>query len=75
MVMVFNDTFNNITVISLRPVLLVEKTTDLPQVTDTLYHKITGFKLTALVMIGTNCLGSYKFNYHTITTTTVPKDI
>ena len=38
--MVFNTTFNNISVISLRSVLLVEetedpeKTTDLPQVTD-----------------------------------------
>jgi hypothetical protein len=44
MVMVFNATFNNISVISWRPVLLVEetalpgKTTDLPQVTDKLYH-------------------------------------
>ena len=56
--MVFNDTFNNITVITLWPVLLVEKTADLQQVTDKLYHKITGFKLTALVVIGTNCIGS-----------------
>jgi hypothetical protein len=29
-----------------------------------------GFKLTTLVMISTNCIGSYKSNYHT--TTTVP---
>jgi hypothetical protein len=42
--MVFNATFNNITVISWQSVLLVEKleypekTTDLPQVTDKLYH-------------------------------------
>ena len=36
--MVFNATFNNISVISRWSVLLVEKTTDLPQVTDTLYH-------------------------------------
>jgi len=41
--MVFNVTFNNISVISWRSVLLVEdtrpqKTTDLPQVTDKLYH-------------------------------------
>jgi hypothetical protein len=34
--MVFNATFNNISVISWRSVLLVEKTTDLPQVTDKL---------------------------------------
>jgi len=39
--MVFNATFNNISVISCRPVLLVEdleKTTDLSQVTRKLYH-------------------------------------
>jgi len=39
--MVFNATFNNITVISWRSVLMVEdleKTTDLSQVTDKLYH-------------------------------------
>ena len=43
-VMVFNATFKNISVISWRSVLLVEetrdpeKTTDLPQVTDKVYH-------------------------------------
>ena len=36
--MVFNATFNNISVISWRSVLLVKKTTDLPQVTDKLYY-------------------------------------
>jgi hypothetical protein len=36
--MVFNATFNNISVISWRSVLLVEETTELPQVTDKLYH-------------------------------------
>ena len=41
------------------------KTTDLSQVT-------AGFELTILVVIGTNCIGSYKSNYHTITTTTTP---
>ena len=34
----FNTTFNNISVISWRSVLLVEETTDLSQVTDKLYH-------------------------------------
>ena len=34
----FNDIFNNISVISWWSVLLVEKTTDLSQVTDKLYH-------------------------------------
>ena len=36
--MVSNATFNNISVKSLRSVLLVEETTDLSQVTDKLYH-------------------------------------
>jgi type IV secretory pathway VirD2 relaxase len=36
--MVFNNTFNNISVISWWSVLLVEETTDLQQVTDKRYH-------------------------------------
>jgi hypothetical protein len=36
--MVFNATFNNISVILWWSVLLVEKTTDLSQVVDKLYH-------------------------------------
>jgi hypothetical protein len=31
-----------------------------------------GFELTTLVVIGTDCTGSCKSNYHTITTTTAP---
>ena len=31
-----------------------------------------GFELTTLVVIGTNCIGSCKSNYHTITTMTAP---
>jgi hypothetical protein len=66
--MVFNATFNN--------VLLVEetedseKTTDLSQVTDKLYHIMlytspwSRFELTTSVMIGTDCIGSCKFKYH-----------
>jgi hypothetical protein len=36
--MVFNTTFNNISVISWLSVLFEEETTDLSQVTDELYH-------------------------------------
>ena len=31
-----------------------------------------GFELTTLVVIGTDCIGNYKSNYHTITTTKAP---
>ena len=37
-VIVFNATFNTISVISCQSVLMVEKFTDLSQVTDKLYH-------------------------------------
>ena len=36
--MVLNDTFNNITIILWRSVILEEETIDQPQVTDALYH-------------------------------------
>ena len=49
-----------------------EKTTDLSQVTDKLYltHNVVlrGFELTTVLVIGTDCICSYKSNYHTITT-------
>ena len=77
----FNVTFNNISVISWQSVLLVEetggaeKTIDLKQVTDKLYHIMlytslwSGFELTTSVLICTDCIGSCKSNYHTITPT------
>ena len=57
-----------------------EKTTDLSQVTDNLYHMMfygvhlawTGFQFTTLVVINTDCTGSCKSNYHTIMITTAP---
>jgi hypothetical protein len=80
-VMVFNATFNNI---SLQSVLLVEETRVLGEnhrhVANhwQLYHIMlyqvhptwARFELTTLVVIGTDCIGSYKSNYYTITATT-----
>jgi hypothetical protein len=56
----------------------LERTTDLSQVTDKLYHITfytspwSRFELTTSVAIGTDCIGSCKSNYHTITAMTAP---
>jgi hypothetical protein len=57
-----------------------EKTTDLSQVTDKLYlimlytSSLSRFKLTTSVVIGTDCIGSCKSNYHMIMATTAPQN-
>jgi hypothetical protein len=55
----------------------LEKTTDLSQVTDKRYTIMLNtspwsrFELTTSVVIGTDCIGSCKSNYHTITATRI----
>ena len=83
-----NATFNNISVISWRLVLLVEETggpgenhqqtTNLSQVSHKLHHIMlypspwAGVEPTTSVVIGTDYIGSWKSNYHTITASTAP---
>jgi hypothetical protein len=56
--------------------VLIRNITELAEVTDKLYHIMLNtspwsrFDLTISVVIGTDCIGSYKSNYHTITATT-----
>ena len=85
-VVVLNAIFNNISAISWRSVLLVEKIgipgeNHRPAAShwQTLSHKVVEytspwarFELTTSVAIGTDCICRCKSNYYTITTTTAP---
>ena len=63
-VRVFNVTFKNISVLSWRFVLLVEET-GIPGENHLDYTSPwTGFELTTLVLVGTDCTGNCKSNYH-----------
>ena len=82
----FDVTFNNISVISWRSVLLVEESgvpgkNYRPAAShwQTLWHNIVSsiprlswIRLTTLVVIGTECICSCRSNYHTITTMMAP---
>ena len=81
--MVFNATFNNILAISWRSVLLVEEIggpgenhQPVASHWQTLSHNVVHLALIEIrthytsVLIGTDCVGNCKFNYHTIMTTT-----
>jgi hypothetical protein len=65
MAMVLNATFNNISVISWLSVLLVEET-GVPREN---HRPVISHWQPRLNMLGTDCIDSYKSNYHTITTT------
>ena len=83
-VMVFNSTFNNISVISWQSVLLAEETwvhgeNHIPAAShsQTLSHYVVSstprmgwIRTHNIRVIGTDCISSYKSNYHTIMATT-----
>ena len=82
-VLVFNATFNNISVISWWSVLLVEQNRSTRRKLSTCRKSLTNFitwycieytspERDSLVMKSTDSIGSCQSNHYTITTTTVP---
>jgi hypothetical protein len=82
-VMVFNATFNNISVLVQRSVLLEEETEENYRPVEshwqTLSHNVVSStpplsvnRTHKVVVIDTDCIGSYKSNYHKITATMAP---
>ena len=79
-VIVFSATFNNILNSCIVVVSFIGggNWSTWRKATDKLYHIMlyrvhlarAGFELTIFVVIGTDCIGSFKSNYHTVTTTT-----
>ena len=83
--MVVNTTFTNISVISVSFIGGINQR-KLPTCRKSLTNFITlcsieytsprtGFELTTLVVIGTDCIGRYKSNYHMIMTTTAHSNV
>ena len=85
--MVFSATFNTISANSWQSVLLVEVNRSIRRKPPTCHKSLTnfitkycfeytspstGFELTTLVVMGTNCVCSCNFNYHMIKNTTSP---
>ena len=74
--MVFNLTFNNISVVSSQSFIFGGPGENHRPVADKLYHIMlytspwSRFELTTSMVIGTVCIGSCKSNYHTITAMT-----
>ena len=85
--MVFNDTFNNISVILWGSVLLMEETwgpreNHWPAAShwqtsshNVVFLALSGSRTHNIRVIGTDYIGSYESNYHAITATTAPIDI